>query len=184
MPSLSALNSAALLILLQPRPSSTAGSAGADLVAGIDGVSSPTGSGFGSPLMQAQAKISESMFSVNSIDPTAMKVRLIERVGKEFGIDQDDYESLHSYGSAIKKAVDALKLKSPSVLHEIEKKLGLDELGVSLDTLVNAIMDPTGNDGDKLDAALGKHLRDFAKDKGKAAALTSIQPDEIGLYGR
>jgi hypothetical protein len=45
-------------------------------------------------------------------------------------------------------------------------------------------MDPTGNDGDKLDAALGKHLRDFAKDKGKAAALTSIQPDEIGLYGR
>jgi hypothetical protein len=184
MPSLSALNNAVLLIMQQPPQSATAGSAGAGLVASINGVSSPTGSGGSSPLIQAQAKISESMFSVNSVDPTAMKVRLIERVGKEFGIDRDDYKSLHSYGLAIKKAVDELKVKFPSALHEIEKKLGLDELGVSLDTLVGAIMDPTGDDGDKLDAALGEHLGDFSKGKGKAAALTSIRPDEIGLYGR
>ncbi|RVD32304.1 hypothetical protein EN741_34200, partial [Mesorhizobium sp. M4B.F.Ca.ET.019.03.1.1] len=86
MSSLSALNNAALLVLQQQRPQSAV--AEDSLVAGINGVSSPDGSGSGSPLMQAQARISGSMFSVNSLNITAMKVRLMERVGKEFGIDQ------------------------------------------------------------------------------------------------
>ncbi|RWF26493.1 hypothetical protein [Mesorhizobium sp.] len=180
MSSLSALNNAALLVLQQQRPQSAV--AEDSLVAGIDGVSSSDGSGSGSPLMQAQARISGSMFSVNSLNITAMKVRLMERVGKEFGIDQGDYQSLFSYGTAVKKAVEALKQKSAAEIIAIEKKLGLDQLGVSLDTLVNAIIDPQGSDGDRLDAALSKQAGDHAKGEGKAAG--PIQPDEIGLYGR
>ncbi|RUT99647.1 hypothetical protein EOD23_24765 [Mesorhizobium sp. USDA-HM6] len=179
MSSISALNNAALLILQPQRPTSAA--IGDSLVASINGVSAGTGAGL--PLTQARARITESMFSVNNLDATQMKARLFERVGKEFGIDQDDYDSLFSYGSAIKTALDDLKQKSPSRIAEIEKKLGLDELGISLDTLVNAIVDPNGGDGDKLDAALEKKAGDHGRGEGKAASHTPTQPDEIGLYG-
>jgi len=177
MSSLSALNNAALLILQQQRPQSAV--AEDSLVASANGVSSPAGSGAGSPLIQAQAKISGSMFSVNSLNITAMKVRLMERVGKEFAIDQGDYQSLFSYGTAVKNAVEALKQRSASEIIAIEKKLGLDQLGVSLDTLVNAIIDPNGSDSDRLDAALKKQAGDDAVGDGQATG-----PDEIGLYGR
>src|SRR5262245_32562630 len=98
VPSLSSLNNAALL-MLQPGPRLWPGQAAADLAGTINGISGEAGFGLGSPLMRAQARISESMFSVNNMDPTAMKVRLIERVGKEFGIERGDCESLHSYGA-------------------------------------------------------------------------------------
>ncbi|TIT70995.1 MAG: hypothetical protein E5W56_22360, partial [Mesorhizobium sp.] len=65
---------------------------------------------------------------------------------------------MFSYGSAVKNAVEALKRQSPSAIAEIERQLGLDQLGISLDTLVNAIVDPTGGDRDRLDAAPEKHL--------------------------
>lgn len=118
------------------------------------------------------------MFSVNNLNVTATKVRLMERAGKEFGIDQADYESVFSYGSAVKNAVEALKQQSPSAIAGIERQLGLDQLGISLDTLVNAIIDPQGSDGDRLDAALEKHLGEIATDEA-----IPVQPDEIGLYG-
>jgi hypothetical protein len=74
-----------------------------------------------------------------------------------------------------------LKRQSPSAIAEIEKQLGLDQVGVSLDTLVNAIIDPQGSDGDKLDAALKNHLSDHGKGEGNGA---SFHPDEIGLYAQ
>ncbi|MDX8468864.1 hypothetical protein RFM26_24450 [Mesorhizobium sp. VK23B] len=181
MSPLSALNSAAFLILQPQRPTSTVTSAGDGLVASINGASA--GPGAGSPLSQAQARITESMFSVNHLDATQMKARLFECVGKEFGIDQDDYDSLFSYGSAIKTALDEMEQKSPSSIAQIEKKLGLDELGISLETLVNAIVDPAGGDGDRLDAALEKKAEEHGKDEGTAVSHAPAQPDEIGLYG-
>lgn len=171
-------NNAALLILRQQRPASMPRSVADGLVASINRASGPADSG--SPPMQAQAKISQSMFSVSSLNVTATKVRLMERAGKEFGIDQADYESVFSYGLAVKNAVEALKRQSPSAIAEIERQLGLDQLGVSLDTLVNAIVGPQSGDSDRLDAALQEHLGEIAKGEGNA---TSLQPDEIGLYG-
>lgn len=175
MSSLSALSNAALLILQQQRPQHAAEDS---LAESANGVSSLAGSG--SPLKQAQAKISGTMFSVNSLNITAIKVRLMERVGKEFGVDQGDHASLLSYGTAVKNAVEALKQRSASEIIAIEKKLGLDQLGVSLDTFVNAIIDPIGSDSDRLDAA----LKQLTGDDVKSKAAGPIQPDEIGLYGR
>ncbi|TGP20196.1 MULTISPECIES: hypothetical protein [unclassified Mesorhizobium] len=166
MSPLSVLNNTALPILQPQRPPATARSATDSLA------------GSGSSLVQAPAGISQSMFSVNSLNVTATKVRLMERAGKEFGLDQADYESVFSYGSAVKNAVEALKRQSPSAIAEIERQLGLDQLGISLDTLVNAIVDPTGGDRDPLDAAPEKHLGEIAGDEA-----AWIQPDEIGLYG-
>lgn len=176
MSSISPANTTALLILQQPRL--LAGSADESSVAnsGVSGLASFVAN---SPLMQARAKISDAMFSVNTIDPTEMKVKLIERLGEEFGIKQSDYKSMASYGADIKRAVEALKAQPGSALAiiGIEKKLGLDKLGVSLDDLVDATIDPNGNSSRKLDAALRKQA------VGKE--LTGpLQPDEIGIYGR
>lgn len=74
--------------------------------------------------------------------------------------------------------LDSLLQKSPFALVEIENKLGLDKLGVSLDTVVNAMIDPGGDDGDKLDAALRRRLGEAGKDHSALARL-----DELGRYG-
>jgi hypothetical protein len=177
MSSILPVNTTALLILQQPRTLARSADSGLADISGISGFA-----GSGSPLAQARAKISDAMFSVNRPDPTAMKVRLIERLGEEFGIRQSDYTSMASYGADIKKAVEALKAKpgSAQIIIQIEKKLGLDKLGISLDELVDATIDPTGDGNKKLDAALKKQAGDFGK--GEIAGL--LRPDEIGIYGR
>jgi hypothetical protein len=90
------LSNAAFMVLQQQRPPATARSAADSPVASINSVSSPARSGAGSRLTQEQAEISQSTFSVNSLNVTATKVRLMERAGKEFRIDQADYESVFS----------------------------------------------------------------------------------------
>lgn len=166
---MSMLNTA--LVILQPqRLSPAAKPAGDNLAASV---SSPAAS----PVTREYA-VPASMFSLDSLNITATKVRLMERAGKEFRVDQADYESVSSYGSAIKNAVEALKRQSPSAIADIERQLGLDQLGVALDTLVNAILDPRGGDNHRLDVALKQH----ATGHGESEAA-SIQPDELGLYG-
>ncbi|AZO15350.1 hypothetical protein EJ069_11800 [Mesorhizobium sp. M2A.F.Ca.ET.043.05.1.1] len=159
-PAMSSTLSTALVILLPQRLPPTVRPA-----ASIDGVSGPAAS----PVMQPA--ISASTFSLDGLNITATKVRLMQQAGKEFGVDQTDYESVSSYGSAIKSAVEALKRQSPAAVAKIERQLGLDQLGVSLDTLVNAIVRPQGGESDRLDAALKRH-----------ASGEGDQPDELGLY--
>ena len=57
-------------------------------------------------------------------------------------------------------SVGQLKLapNAQLVIAGIEKEIGLDKLGVSLDTVINAIIDPMGKDNDKLNAALEKKI--------------------------
>ncbi|BCM18882.1 hypothetical protein [Mesorhizobium sp. J8] len=166
----STLSSTALVISQQHRLPSIARP-----VASARVNSSPTAS----PPMQAEPAVSASMFSVDSLNITAIKVRLMERAGKEFAVDQTGYESVSSYGLAIKNAVEALKRQSPSAIAGIEKQLGLDQLGVSLDTLVEATVDPRSGNGERLDAALRQHAG--GPDEGDAA---STQLGELGFYGR
>ena len=165
----SPLNSTALAILQQQRlpPIPRA-------VASICTAASPAAS----LQIKSESAISESMFSVDNLNVTAIKVRLMERAGKEFGVDQTGYESVSSYGSAIKNAVEALKRQSPSAIAEIERQLSLDQLGVSLDTFIDAIVDPRGSGSDRLDGALKQH----ADGQGEGD-VASTRPDELGLYG-
>jgi hypothetical protein len=155
----SPLNSTALVILQQHLPPIRRPAAGIGIA------SSPAAS---------PPAVSASMFSVDNLNITAVKVRLMERAGKEFGVDLTDYESV----SAVKNAVEALKRQSPSAIAEIERQLGLDQLGVSLDTLIGATVDPRGSDNERLDAALKQHAG--GQGEGDAA---SVRPDELGLYG-
>ncbi|MGT2468570.1 hypothetical protein ACVOMV_33110 [Mesorhizobium atlanticum] len=159
-PAMSSTLNTALVILQQRLPPAARPAASTDIASGPAAL----------PLTQAEPAV--AMFSLDSLNITATKVRLMQRAGKEFGVDQTDYDPVSSYGSAVKNAVEAFKRQSPSAVPKIERQLGLDQLGVSLDALVNAIVRPQGGDNDRLDTALKQH-----------AGGEGGQPDELGLYG-
>lgn len=181
MTSISSINSSALQIMRQYQPSSASvadsTSVGNDIVA--------TANGAGDPFRDARAAASESVFSVNHLDITKIKLDLMEKVGEAFGIRMDDYDNQASYGSAIRKAVSEIK-KQPDghlVLAGIEKDLGLDKLGMSIDSMINAIIDPQGDDGDKLDAALKRQAGEDGQTQDAAPVLASVTLDDTGIYG-
>jgi hypothetical protein len=159
-----------------------------DVLAITGGVASTQASGGRSAIALAQARISESYFSVHYVDTEKMKVRLYERAGRALGIEMADFDSSAAYGTAIKRAFLELKVQpgGDEAIAEIEKNLGLDKLGISLWGLINAILDHNGEDGVKLDKALkkltGEDARGDRSDSGKKAALDLIQSDEIGIY--
>lgn len=167
------------LKLLQHRPSVAAGdeqNKGGDQLLFLANGAGPSSDAE----LRARGKVTEALFSVNTTDPTAMKVRLMERLGEQFGLKMEDFASQSSYGLAIRSFVDKLKLEAPEKIKVIEKELGLDELGISLDNLVDAIIDPTGHASDALDAALRK---DLGVDQDPPVALKPFKQDEIGRYG-
>ncbi|HEX2840611.1 hypothetical protein [Hyphomicrobium sp.] len=188
MPSISSVNSTAVLILQQT--TSTASSTdttkqpGNTLLAVANGVYD-VGAG---PQAQARKKVSEALFDASKPNAMQMKIDLMHRLGDEFGISMDDFESASQFGAAIRDEIGKIKLQEGGALAlaAIEKKLGLDKLGISLDELVSAIIDPEGDEAEKLDAALTKKLGEDARDGTKDTARVSIAPlqrDELGLYG-
>ncbi|MGO4684115.1 hypothetical protein [Hyphomicrobium sp. 2TAF46] len=134
------------------------------------------------PAATASAQTGDALFSVNSPNLNKMKIDLIKRVGDEFGIDESDYNSPSAYGAAIKQKIAQIKLQpnGQQVLDGIGRKLGLDKLGLSIDEVVNAIMDPKGDDAQKLDAALEKQIG--SHNRSQSHGSFGIKSDEIGIY--
>lgn len=185
MSPLSSPNATALMVLQQtaaldkgrndPKP---------DLVSIANGVSEP-----GEAKTRSGPKAVhpvDDMFSVMSVDINKMKINLMERVGKELGVSFDDYEKASDFGRALREAVNKIKLSENGdlVLREIERKVGLDKLGVSLDEFVDAIIDPESRAAEKLDAALlreaGGDAIDLIEDEEKPQGWPRI--DELGIY--
>lgn len=186
MPFVSPANSIALQILQQSSLSSApAGRPAAldPLLAAANGRSNPAASDRTDNSIAAKAKITEALFSVNSLDLTRMKTNLFERLGKEFGLSVDDFESMAAFGREIKAAITWLRRSEEgrAEVARIEQRMDLPKLGISIDTVVEAMIDPQGGADDKLEAAL---LRDVEEADEKAIeALRALVPDEIGLYG-
>ncbi|RLQ88454.1 hypothetical protein [Notoacmeibacter ruber] len=132
---------------------------------------------------RAEMRISESIFSVNHIDINERKLKLFEEVGEALNVDQDDFDTVSAYASALRVEVAKI-LRDPmgeKIIREIEEELGLDELGVSLDEVISAIANPDGEADAKLTEALDKKYngdRQSAKD-----AIEHLQLNELGLYG-
>jgi len=161
-------------------------SAGARLVATANGVA--VADNADSPTQRAKAKLSEALFKPNAPSVTERKIHLMKRPGQELGIALEDHETHASFGSAVRAAIADIKMKPGGalVLSAIERKLGFDKLGFSLDTFVTAIIDPKGDDGRKVDKALKKELGlddDQDRKSGARAARVAITRDESGLYG-
>ena len=127
-------------------------------------------------------------FGMNAMDITAMKVRLMERLGEKFGIAMEDHPDARSFGMAIRAVVEKLKMSTDGMklLGQVEKDLGLDDLGISIDTLIGAIVDPAGNDAERLDAALKEQAGEAIEDGSEMEALDRLARmglDDAGLYG-
>lgn len=146
------------------------------------------GSPEASPAAKSRGRIAEALFDRSAPDVTEMKVHLYERLGKAFGISMEDFDSPGAFGSAIAEKISQMK-RDPGgsmALMEIEKKLGLDKLGISLDTLVDAIINVGGDSDKKLTEALVRKLGEDASTDRKDGAVSGalqLQRDEIGLYG-
>jgi hypothetical protein len=172
---------------LSPHSSGTvADGAGAGFIAAANGIA--VADSGGEPTQRARAKLSEALFKPDAPSVTEMKIHLMKRLGQELGIALEDHETHASFGAALRTEIAKIKMKPGGnlMLAAIERKLGFDKLGFSLDTFVNAIIDPKGDDGRKVDAALKKELGlDDGEDRrsGERTVRAVVTPDESGLYG-
>lgn len=193
MSAVSAIQSSAVLILQQmarpPASNDDARPSASALVAAANGVDDPNTSRGAGATQQARAKISEALFKPNAPSVTEMKLHLMKRLGEEFKIKLEDHATHTSFGRAIQAEINKIKMQpgGAMMLAAIERKLGFDKLGFSLDTFVNAIIDPSGSDAKKVDAALKEHLGKSDEDEGDpedaVAVLEALLHDEDGLYG-
>lgn len=179
MTSVSNIHSVALHLLQQVNPQSASGaqkSAPDKLLAVANGGAEAGGTG------QARAKVSEAIFSVNHVSVNEMKLDLIERTGKALGVDQADYASRDDFVKDMQEALGKLKMEGGDLaVIALEKELGLDKLGVSLQDVINGARDPEAND--KLTKALERQSAEKGETNGGGAQVLPYQPDEIGLYG-
>lgn len=135
--------------------------------------------GFGAPA-QATSFAFESIFSVNYIDANKLKIHLMERVGKAFGLDVDDFPDAGSMAREIDQFIEKM---SASDVAAMEKELGLDKLGVSLRDVIEAMKEPGGASDRKLDAALSEQAGDMLDEQEQVAkGGLNVRFDEIGRY--
>ena len=183
MTSISGLNSTASLILQQfnslPAASGEENNS-VNLAAIANGLS--VKAGVTGPEAQAQAKITDTMSAASL---TQARMQLYKRVGEELGVKEEDYATPQQWAAALRgvvRSIRAQKMGDAAIL-EIEQKLGLDKLGVSLDTVIDSIADPGGGASKTLNYALkkaaGKGL--IALDNGSGMDGT-LQVNEIGMY--
>ena len=102
---------------------------------------------------------------------------LFKRTGEALGVREEDFETQADYGAALRSAVAKLK-NSPDaqlVMRGIEQKLGLDDLGISLDTVIDAISDPTSDAEAELTKAL-EHKNGVLRQQDGSRARLSLQP--------
>lgn len=183
MPTVSSTNSTALLILQQTASTQVGQKpdAGSDDLLAIANGSTNRISSVQQPT-SAQSKISESLFSVNHVSINKLKMDLIDRTGKALGVDQADFASREDFVDAMQKALGKLKMEGgDDAVRGLEKELGLDKLGVSIQDVINSAKDPEAND--KLTKALEKQAKSNLGLDEVASQRFPIQLDEAGTYG-
>lgn len=174
--------SIALAILQRAAPIAQPGqrerTQGQDLTAAANGVPPEQISGASARSTRLRSDVSESLFDASSPSLTEMKLDLFERLGKAIGLELSNFESVPDFGRAIKSLIQKLRAEPGGALalQEIEKELGLDKLGVSIDKVVGAMIDP--RDNEELNEALKEQLAESTPVQQLLAAT-----DEIGIYG-
>jgi len=126
------------------------------------------------------AKRSPSIFSASHADPNAMKIKLMERLGKAFGLSLRDFAEPGDMARAIRQAMSKM---TPDGIRAIEKAVGLDRLDMSLNEMLDAMSNPGGGADRKLDAALRNPTGALADDDAKQDDIRhGLGLDEIGRY--
>ncbi|CDZ41844.1 hypothetical protein NOJ28_16635 [Neorhizobium galegae] len=96
---------------------------------------------------RARDKITSALFGVTKTDPNELKIELVDRLAAKLGIDTDEARSSYKLGKALE---DALKEMMPDEIGELVEDLGLEDIGISMDTLLSAIKNPYGDDNQRL----------------------------------
>ncbi|MES5098674.1 hypothetical protein ABUK73_10620 [Agrobacterium sp. BA1120] len=131
---------------------------------------------------EAETKISSAIYSVHHVNVNKLKLDLIDRTGKALGVDQKDYDTRTDFVNAMQRALGKLRIEQgEAAVIALEKELGLDKLGVSIDDVINSASDPEGND--KVTKALKKEAGISDEEGLEDITASLFQPDELGLYG-
>jgi hypothetical protein len=100
---------------------------------------------------RAREKIETYLFDSSHVSVNELKVDLMERLGEALGLKQEDGESGYGWGRKLEAVLSTMDYASKRAL---EKEIGLDELDISIDTLIAAVKNPYADDSEKLKAAL------------------------------
>ena len=177
-------NSNALLILQSQllAPADKTKDTGPDLLATAGGQPAKQTVGVSTQPTQVESKVSDALFSVNNRSVTQMKLDLIDRTGEALGVKKDDYASTDDFVAAMKKVVINIKAHEgwEQVIAKIEKDLGLDELGVSLEDVINSARDPEKDDS--VTEALKKQAGIVDEEEEDADKALLLKQDEDGTY--
>lgn len=180
MPLLPPVNSAAVQVLQQSRVAPIAVDRNAppenELISAVNGVKTE------------EVKPTEDFWDITTVTPTQMKIKLFEAVGEAFGLSEEDFDSFDTFASAIEAAIDRIKEEDPTgaavTLRQIASDLGLNELGISLGEVVEAMLDPSGSADDKLDAILKEKADEIngVLEDGEDQVFGSLRVDSNGIY--
>ncbi|MGN8019088.1 hypothetical protein ACTJJ7_00085 [Phyllobacterium sp. 22229] len=156
-----------------------------NLVAIANGVAGDEASSANPLTGQARSKVFESMFGANSRPSiNQIKIELFERTGEALNVDESKYATKTDYFKAVKIAFLALKLHQggEKIIDGLEEGLGLKDLGLSLETVINAMGNPDGEDDRKVTEALEKKFgAENNAYSGKRAGPVHI--NDAGIYG-
>jgi hypothetical protein len=100
---------------------------------------------------RAKEKIETYLFDVSHVSVNELKLDLMERLGEALGLKQEDGESGFSWGRKLETILSTMDYAGKRAL---EKEIGLDELEISIDTLISAVKNPYADDSERLKAAL------------------------------
>lgn len=178
-------SSSTALLLLRQAGGTTATPSATDTITSVaSGQTQPGKVSVTTQPSAGESKVAEAMFGVNNAGITKQKLDLIDKTAKALGVNQDDYASRDDFVDALQQAFGRLKLDGgDAAVHGLEKQLGLDKLGVSLQDVIDSARDPDAND--KLTKALMKRAGMFGDDTDGNDMSPSLPTpgDDIGLYG-
>ncbi|HEV7318078.1 MAG TPA: hypothetical protein VGO04_05620 [Ensifer sp.] len=114
----------------------------------------------------ANDKINAYFFDRTQGDASNNRAVLIREVGKFFGLDRETFKSDSAFAREVETRLKDLK---PDAIDRIEKELGLNKFGISLNDLIQALKNPGGRENALLKAALGETSDKAPQSQAQAA---------------
>lgn len=102
---------------------------------------------------RAREKIDTYLFDSGHVSTNELKIQIIDKLGMALGLKKDDTESGFSYGKRLETILSTMDYAQKRAL---EKEVGLDDLGISIDVMIGAIKNPYADDNERLKLALEK----------------------------
>lgn len=113
-----------------------------------------------------------TVFDANHMTKEELKAKILRELAKSVGVNIDKGGSdLKDLGRKIKLSLEALKAEDPGkyqdFIDKLNKKLGLDKIGLSVEDFIEAIINPDSDKAKKLDEKLDALLGDEKTDGSK-----------------